>query len=69
MHVEGADRSTTCSKSGVYQVLTPDECVALAEQQGEFGSVLLHPLMGGIAPELGWEGLQLFEEKVLPRLR
>jgi hypothetical protein len=31
--------------------------------------VLLHPLMGGIPPELGWESLELFERQVLPRLR
>ena len=29
---------------------------------------MLHPLMGGIAPALAWEGLQLFEREVLPRL-
>ncbi len=52
--------------SGVYRIVTPDECVALAQ---EHGRVLLHPLMGGMSPELGWEGLRLFEHKVLPRLR
>ncbi|HVN85567.1 MAG TPA: LLM class flavin-dependent oxidoreductase [Candidatus Binatia bacterium] len=52
--------------SGVYRVVTPDECVALAK---ECGRVLLHPLMGGIPPELGWESLRLFERKVLPRLQ
>lgn len=53
-------------KSGVYQVLTPDECVALAR---ETGRLVLHPLMGGMSPELGWQGLELFAAKVLPRLR
>ena len=53
-------------KSGVYRVVTPDECVALAKQHGR---IILHPLMGGIPPELGWEGLRLFEREVLPRLR
>jgi alkanesulfonate monooxygenase SsuD/methylene tetrahydromethanopterin reductase-like flavin-dependent oxidoreductase (luciferase family) len=67
--VKGATSPEDVRKSGVYQVLTPDECVALAEHQGEFGSVLLHPLMGGITPDIGWEGLRLFEEKVLPRIR
>jgi len=52
--------------SGVYRVVTPDECVALAQ---ETGRVILHPLMGGLSPEIGWEGLKLFESKVLPRLR
>ena len=53
-------------KSGVYRVVTPDECVALARTHGR---IILHPLMGGLSPELGWQGLRLFESKVLPRLR
>ena len=53
-------------RSGVYRVVTPDECVALAE---EYGRILLHPLMGGLPPALGWESLELFERAVLPRLR
>jgi alkanesulfonate monooxygenase SsuD/methylene tetrahydromethanopterin reductase-like flavin-dependent oxidoreductase (luciferase family) len=53
-------------RSGVYQVITPDECVRLADTTG---SVILHPLMGGMSPELGWEGLRLFEREVLPRVR
>jgi alkanesulfonate monooxygenase SsuD/methylene tetrahydromethanopterin reductase-like flavin-dependent oxidoreductase (luciferase family) len=53
-------------RSGVYRVVTPDECVALAQ---ETGRVLLHPLMGGIPPALAWESLECFASKVLPRLR
>jgi alkanesulfonate monooxygenase SsuD/methylene tetrahydromethanopterin reductase-like flavin-dependent oxidoreductase (luciferase family) len=52
--------------SGVYRVVTPDECVALAR---EYGRVVLHPLMGGLPPALGWASLELFEQKVLGRLR
>ena len=52
--------------SGVYRVVTPDECMALAR---EHGRVILHPLMGGLPPALGWASLELFEQKVLPRLR
>jgi alkanesulfonate monooxygenase SsuD/methylene tetrahydromethanopterin reductase-like flavin-dependent oxidoreductase (luciferase family) len=55
--------------SGVYRVLTPEETIALASDVGDFGTVILHPLMGGMPPELGWEGLHLFEQKVLPALR
>jgi alkanesulfonate monooxygenase SsuD/methylene tetrahydromethanopterin reductase-like flavin-dependent oxidoreductase (luciferase family) len=53
-------------RSGVYRVVTPDECVALAE---EYGRVLLHPLMGGLSPTLAWESLELFERAVLARLK
>jgi alkanesulfonate monooxygenase SsuD/methylene tetrahydromethanopterin reductase-like flavin-dependent oxidoreductase (luciferase family) len=56
-------------QSGVYKVVTPDECVELASELGDFGTLLFHPLMGGIPPDLAWESLELFEAKVLPRLR
>jgi alkanesulfonate monooxygenase SsuD/methylene tetrahydromethanopterin reductase-like flavin-dependent oxidoreductase (luciferase family) len=65
-------RATTVDevrKSGVYKVVTPDECVELANELGDFGTLLFHPLMGGIPPELAWQSLELFEAKVLPRLR
>ncbi len=55
--------------SGVYRVVTPDECVALAEEVGRTGALVFHPLMGGMAPELGWESLELFANKVLPASR
>ena len=55
--------------SGVYQILTPDECVELAETQGDFGTVMLHPLVGGVSPDIAWPSLEVFEQKVLPRLR
>jgi hypothetical protein len=56
-------------KSGVYRVVTPDECVELAHELGDFGTIVLHPLMGGIPPDVAWESLELFERKVLPRLK
>lgn len=52
-------------QSGVYAVVTPDQCLELIAQ---YGRVILHPLMGGLAPEIGWEGLRLFEREVLPRI-
>ncbi len=51
--------------SGRFAIVTPDECLALAARDG---SLMLHPLMGGLAPELASEGLRLFEREVLPRL-
>jgi hypothetical protein len=65
MHVEGHTLDDV-KRSGAYTVLTPDDTVKLAE---ETGRVILHPLMGGMDPALGWESLRLFEEKVLPRIR
>jgi alkanesulfonate monooxygenase SsuD/methylene tetrahydromethanopterin reductase-like flavin-dependent oxidoreductase (luciferase family) len=53
-------------QSGVYRVLTPEECVRFVRESGH---VILHPLMGGMPPALGWEGLRLFESEVLPQIR
>jgi alkanesulfonate monooxygenase SsuD/methylene tetrahydromethanopterin reductase-like flavin-dependent oxidoreductase (luciferase family) len=53
--------------SGVYRVLTPDEAVELSKTSG--GGFMLHPLMGGIPPDLAWRSLELFEHKVLPEIR
>lgn len=50
---------------GAYIVITPDECV---ERVRETGSLLLHPLMGGLDPDLAWESLELIAAEVIPRL-
>jgi len=55
--------------SGVYRVLTPDQCVDLWNALGAEDTFILHPLMGGIPPKLAWESLHLFEAEVLPRIR
>jgi len=52
--------------SGNFRIVTPDECVELADQVDE---LMLDPLFGGIDPDVAWESLKLFESRVLPRLR
>jgi len=49
----------------VYTVVTPDECVELVRTHG---SLALHPLCGGIPPEIAWQSLELVAAKVQPRL-
>ena len=51
--------------SGSYAVLTPDECAAHLRATG---ALRLHPLMGGLPPELAWESLELFLTEVQPHL-
>jgi alkanesulfonate monooxygenase SsuD/methylene tetrahydromethanopterin reductase-like flavin-dependent oxidoreductase (luciferase family) len=51
--------------SGRYVVVTPEECIAMVRLHD---GLTLHPLMGGIAPDLAWRSLELFETKVLPAL-
>ena len=64
----GADDADELRASGQYRVLTPDELVADLEARGPFAFALLHPMLGGIPPELAWESLHLLEHEVLPRL-
>jgi alkanesulfonate monooxygenase SsuD/methylene tetrahydromethanopterin reductase-like flavin-dependent oxidoreductase (luciferase family) len=59
------DDVDTLRTGGEYLVLTPDECVARVRDSG---SLLLHPLMGGLDPDLAWESLELVASKVIPRL-
>jgi alkanesulfonate monooxygenase SsuD/methylene tetrahydromethanopterin reductase-like flavin-dependent oxidoreductase (luciferase family) len=64
--VLGAERWTDLRASGKWQVLTPAECI---EQADRTGILSMHPLMGGLAPELAWPSLRLVESDVLPHLR
>ena len=50
---------------GIYQVLTPDEAI---ERGTTHGSINLHPLVGGMPIDEGWESLRLYCEQVLPKL-
>jgi alkanesulfonate monooxygenase SsuD/methylene tetrahydromethanopterin reductase-like flavin-dependent oxidoreductase (luciferase family) len=54
---------------GVYQILTPDECVALGAELGRVGAFTHHPLCGGVPADAGWASLELFVDKVLPRVQ
>jgi hypothetical protein len=56
-------------EEGIYRVVTPDECVALAEELGPTGSIVLHPLLCGMPVELGWQSLELFRDQVMPRIK
>ena len=56
-------------RCGVFNVMTPGELVARAPQTvSEFGTVSFMPLVGGLAPEVGWESLELLKG-VLPKLK
>jgi len=61
-----ADLDTIRSHSA-YRVVTPEGCLQLIDEGG-VGLLVLHPLMGGLDPELAWSSLELFAAEVLPRL-
>jgi alkanesulfonate monooxygenase SsuD/methylene tetrahydromethanopterin reductase-like flavin-dependent oxidoreductase (luciferase family) len=51
---------------GAYQIVTPEECIAIACELGATGHLILHPLFGGTEPKHAWASLRLFETEVLP---
>lgn len=63
------DDADQLRESGIYQVLTPEECIALAQSLGPKGWLFIQPLLGGLSPDIGWRMLHLLAEKVLPELR
>jgi alkanesulfonate monooxygenase SsuD/methylene tetrahydromethanopterin reductase-like flavin-dependent oxidoreductase (luciferase family) len=63
--VPGATSWEQLRASGRFAVLTPRQCIELARRDGH---LILHPLMGGIEPELAWESLRLFETEIWPHL-
>jgi len=60
--------ATALRESGMYEVLTPEACADRIATLPPQGTVVLSPLMAGLAPELGWRSLELFVEEVVPRL-
>ena len=66
---ERVDDPDALRASGQYEVLTPDELLERLRAMGPAAGVTLHPLMGGMDPDLSWESLRLIESKVLPALR
>ena len=53
---------------GIMTVCTPEELLEKAKTVDEYGSITFMPLMGGMAPALGWESLNLLQD-VLPELQ
>jgi alkanesulfonate monooxygenase SsuD/methylene tetrahydromethanopterin reductase-like flavin-dependent oxidoreductase (luciferase family) len=56
-------------REGIYRVVTPAECVALWKELEPGGAIVLHPLLCGMPADLGWQGLELFKDRVLPVVR
>jgi alkanesulfonate monooxygenase SsuD/methylene tetrahydromethanopterin reductase-like flavin-dependent oxidoreductase (luciferase family) len=63
---EPAARRAT--RTGQYDVLTPDQLVAELKA-APFPFINLHPLCGGIPPEVAWSSLRLLEHEVIPAFR
>ena len=67
-YLENAETVEELRATGDYPIYTPEEMVDRARQLGPGGTVMLHPLVGGIDPEVSWEMLEVFEKRVIPAL-
>lgn len=63
-HIEGTSIEEL-KAGGQHLIVTPDECADLVKTNG---AAVLHPLIGGIDPSIGWESLELVANKVIPTL-
>ncbi len=68
-HYQSDSKSIAALRAqGMFEILTPEQCLARARaSNGEYRPIL-HPLAGGIPPARAWDCLHLFAEKVLARL-
>jgi alkanesulfonate monooxygenase SsuD/methylene tetrahydromethanopterin reductase-like flavin-dependent oxidoreductase (luciferase family) len=55
-------------RSGLYAVLTPEECVTLGRALDPRAALTLKPLVAGLDPAIGWRSLELFVDRVVPLL-
>lgn len=62
----GASSPEELRAEGIYQILTPAEVVAHVEAGAP--ALTLHPLVGGMPIDKGWECLNLLADEVLPAL-
>jgi len=65
----GLDTIEKMRASGIFVIWTPEELIERAPDLLQRGSLNFMPLIGGMAPALGWESLRLIADRVLPHLR
>lgn len=58
----------TIRASGVYQVLTPEQTIALIGKLGDNSSLYLTPLLSGLEPKRAWKMLELWQREVHPHV-
>ena len=65
---KGLQNEEALRASGLFAVWTPDELLSRAASVEPDSTLGFMPLLGGLAPEIGWKSLELLE-KTLPRIK
>lgn len=71
IHSAVSSKATTIDElrtEGIYRILSPDQAVAVCKAEGDFATMVLHPLVGGMPIDAGWTTVNLYVDKVLPAL-
>lgn len=68
MHLPGVRTLDEVRASGRYRFLTPEQLIAEVTEAGEYGPLVMHPLVGGMPVDEAWKSVQLLTDKVLPAL-
>ncbi len=68
MHLPGVQTLDQVRASGRYRFLTPDQLIAEVRDAGNYGPLVMHPLVGGMPVDEAWKSVQLLTDKVLPAL-
>lgn len=63
------DSDADLRTAGAYRVYRPGELIIAAREMVSAQPIMLHPLCGGIHPDLAWKSLRLFMDEVMPTLR
>jgi alkanesulfonate monooxygenase SsuD/methylene tetrahydromethanopterin reductase-like flavin-dependent oxidoreductase (luciferase family) len=63
-----ADLTDAIRGVGNFQILDPEEAIALGNRLGRRGWMMFNPLMAGIDPAEAWKMLHLVDERVFPYL-
>jgi hypothetical protein len=61
-------RSWSTAAEKRYEIITPQECTQRHAERSDFFAAI-HPLVGGMPLDKGWECLRLYSEQVLAPLR
>jgi alkanesulfonate monooxygenase SsuD/methylene tetrahydromethanopterin reductase-like flavin-dependent oxidoreductase (luciferase family) len=69
LHLPGVLTLDEVKASGVYRFLTPEQLIAEVRDCADYGSIVLHPLVGGMPIDAAWKSIQLFTDEVLPQLK
>jgi hypothetical protein len=64
----GLDTEEALRAAGIFQVWTPDQMIEYAASVPQHATLGFMPLLGGLAPEIGWRSLHLLEQ-AMPHLK